>query len=84
MFTIHFFIDSIQSAKRAVAEQVFSDPTLKKAANSYIDAQTQFAKMLVNNTTDMAKYSMDNITKCWYPSKEQASQAPYKVDKEAK
>ena len=84
MFTPHFFIDTLQSTKKVVANQIFKDSRLNKAATDYIDAQTAFAKMMVNNTVDMAKYSVESISKVWFPKMEQASQAPYKVEKEAK
>jgi hypothetical protein len=70
MFTPHFFIETFQSSKKLVTDQVFKDPALNKAAHAYIDAQTQFAKMAVNNTIDMAKYSVDSISKHWFPKKE--------------
>jgi hypothetical protein len=84
MFTPHFFIDTFQNTKKVVANQIFKDSRLNKAATDYIDAQTAFAKMMVNNTVDMAKYSVESISKVWFPKMEQASQAPYKVEKEAK
>ncbi len=70
MFTPHFFIESFQSTKKLVTDQVFKDPALNKAAHAYIDAQTQFAKMAVNNTIDMAKYSVESISKVLFPKKE--------------
>jgi len=70
MFTPHFFIDSFQSTKKIVADQIFKDPALNKAAHAYIDAQTQFAKMAVNNTIDMAKYSVESVSKVLFPKKE--------------
>ena len=83
MFTPDFFIDTFQSTKKTVFNQIVADKTLQKAAAEYVDAQTQFAKMMVHNTISVAKYSVDAITKCWFSQKEQASQAPYKVEKEA-
>ncbi len=67
MFTPSFFIDTIQDTKRIVTNHVFKDPTLNKAANDYITAQTAFAKMLVNNTIDISKYSVDSISKVLFP-----------------
>jgi hypothetical protein len=88
MLTPDFFIDAFQSTKKIVFNQVVADKTLQKAATEYVDAQTQFAKIVVHNAISVAKYSVDTITSCWYPKKEQASQAPYKVEppveKEAK
>ncbi len=70
MFTPLFYIDSFQNTKKIVADQVFKDPALNKAAHAYIDAQTQFAKMAVNNTIDMAKYSVETISKYMFPKKD--------------
>jgi len=70
MFTPHFFIETFQSTKKLVTDQVFKDPALNKAAHAYIDAQTQFAKMAVNNTIDMAKYSVESVSKVLFPKKE--------------
>jgi hypothetical protein len=79
MFTPEFFIDAIQSTKQSVFRRVIQDEQLREVADRYIQAQTDFAKMLVRNTIDLAKYSVDKCS----PQKEQASQAPYKVEKEA-
>ena len=73
MFTPHFFIESFQSTKKLVTDQVFKDPTLNKAAHAYIDAQTQFAKMVVNNTIDMTKYSVESVSKVLFPKKDGAA-----------
>ena len=71
MFTPDFYIDSFQSTKKIITNQVFKDPTLNKAAHNYIDAQTAFAKMLTSNTVDMAKYSVDSVSKVLFPKKEE-------------
>ncbi len=73
MFSPHFYIESFQNTKKIVTDQIFKDPALNKAAHAYIDAQTQFAKMAVNNTIDMAKYSVDSISKHWLPKKDGAA-----------
>jgi len=72
MFTPDFYIDSFQATKKAITNQVFTDPKLNKAALKFIDAQTQFAKMLVQNTIDMTKYSVDGISQVMYPTKAKA------------
>jgi hypothetical protein len=83
MFTPQFFIDTIQSTKRGVVKQIIKDPELQRVADRYIDAQTDFANMLVTNTIAMARYSFEKAVECAFSKKEQASQAPYKVEKEA-
>ena len=70
MFTPHFYIDSFQTTKKIITDQIFKDPSLNKAAHAYIDAQTQFAKMAVNNTIEVTKYSIESISKVLFPKKE--------------
>lgn len=67
MFTPSLFIDIFQDTKRIVTNKVFTDPTLNKAANDYITAQTAFAKMLVNNAIDISKYSVESVSKVLFP-----------------
>ena len=67
MFGPDFFIDTFQESKRVVTNYVFKDPTLNKAANDYINAQTAFAKMLSHNTIDLTKYSVESISKVLFP-----------------
>jgi hypothetical protein len=70
MFTPHFIIDSFQSTKKIVTNAIITDKTLNKAANAYIDAQTAFAKVLVNNAIDISKMSFENVTNAAFPKKE--------------
>lgn len=70
MFTPHFFIDNFQSTKKIIADQIFKDAALNKAAHAYIDAQTQFAKMAVDNTIEVTKYSVESVSKVLFPKKE--------------
>jgi hypothetical protein len=83
MFTPQFFIETIQSTKRGVFKQIIKDPEIQRVADRYIDAQTEFANMLVTNTIAVARYSFEKATDNAFSKKEQASQAPYKVEKEA-
>jgi hypothetical protein len=83
MFTPHFFIDTFQSTKKSVFKTIVQDPELQRVADRYVDAQTEFAKMLVTNTIDIAKFSFEKVTDRAFSKKEQASKAPYEVDKEA-
>lgn len=88
MFTVDFFIDSFQDSKRILTNYVIKDPTLNKAANDYIVAQTVFAKMLAHNTLDLTKYSVESISKVLFPqstevsntARAKAAKAPYKVE----
>jgi len=80
-FSLDFFIDTFQNTKKTVTNAVFQDKTLNKAAHAYIDAQTAFAKVLVNNTIEMTRYSVESVSSVLFPKAEKVS-APYKVEKE--
>lgn len=63
MFTPNFYIDQFQATKKIVADQIFKDqPVLQEVATRYVDAQTEFAKMLVENTVAVNKLFWDNVT----------------------
>jgi hypothetical protein len=76
----YFLIDTFQSSKKWAVNQIFKDEILKNAAHAYIDAQTQFAKMIVNNTVNLSKYSVESVSKILFPQKQEESAAPYKVE----
>lgn len=65
MFGLDWYIDTFQNTKRMLTNQVFTDKRVNKVANDFIDAQTTYAKMLVNNTLEMMKYTADKTTECW-------------------
>jgi hypothetical protein len=71
MFTPEFYIDSFQSLKHSFTNKVITDPILNKAANAFIDAQTDWAKMVVANTTNIAKYMADQQTEVLFPIKKE-------------
>jgi hypothetical protein len=71
MFTPNFYIDIFQDTKKTITNQVFKDPTLNKAANDYIVAQTAFAKMLTNNALELTQYSVESISKFLFPKVEE-------------
>jgi hypothetical protein len=75
MFTPEFYIDLIQSSKRQFTNQVYKDETLNKAANDFITAQTAFAKMLAKNYVDLSTYSVDTMSKAFFPKKEEVTEA---------
>jgi hypothetical protein len=70
MFGLDFYIDTFQSTKRMLTDNVIVDKTLNKAANDFITSQTQFAKMLAHNYVDITKYSIDKLSKVYFPEKE--------------
>ena len=70
MFTPSFYIDSFQSLKHDFTNKVITDPTLNKVANDFIDAQSAWAKMVVNNSTTVTKYLFDKQTEVMYTKKD--------------
>ena len=70
MLTPIAVIDSVQGMKRAATNQMITDPTLNQAAHAYIDAQTEFAKMLVTNAVNIAKNSVDIATRSFFFKKD--------------
>ena len=67
MFTPHFFIDTLQSTKKTVFNSIVKDQQLQQIATNYVDAQTVFAKMLVDNTISVATHSFDSLKNYWFP-----------------
>ena len=82
MFSPSFYIESFQNTKKVITNQIFKDPVLNKAAHAYIDAQTKFALMLADNTLEVAKYSVESVSKVLFP-KDKENAAPYKVETKA-
>jgi len=66
-----YYIDSFQSLKRSLTNKVITDETLNKAANSFIDAQTAWAKMVAENSIDLTKHYFDQIAKVTYTKRTQ-------------
>lgn len=56
-------INYLQSAKKSMTDKIIKDPELNEMAHKYIDAQTQFANMLLDNTERMMKYTFDKMAK---------------------
>jgi hypothetical protein len=57
------FVSYIQSTKKTLTDKVIKDPELNKMAHTYIESQTQFANMLIDNTESMMKYGFDKMAK---------------------
>jgi len=63
MFSPKFYIEQFQHTKKLVGDQMFKDqPELKEAAERYLDAQTQYAEMIVDNSIAMMKYTVDQFS----------------------
>ena len=69
MYSLESYVDVFQQTKKKVTDKVITDPILNKAAHTFIDAQTVFAKMLIVNTQDIARYAFDNHTSLCMPGK---------------
>ena len=65
--TIELQLDVIQQVKKNLTDRIIKDPILNKSTHNFINSQTQFAKMLVNNFTDISKYYVDSQTKSLFP-----------------
>jgi hypothetical protein len=75
MFSPDFYIDTFQETKRVITNKIFTDPTLNKAAQDYINAQTAFAKMLAHNAIDITKYSVESVSKVLFPKPVEVTKA---------
>jgi len=56
-------INYFQNAKKGMTDKVIKDPELNAMAHKFIEAQTQFAIMLLDNTENMMKYNFDKMSK---------------------
>jgi hypothetical protein len=79
MYVLHTAIDTIQKSKRAIFHKIVYDERLLEIGDAYLDAQTKFAKTVVDNSVNMAQYSWDAISRVWR-YKDVPSQAPYKTE----
>lgn len=70
MFSINSYIDAFQLTKKTLTDRIITDTQLNKAANKFIEAQTTFAKMLVQNTENITKYFIESQCNIWFPNKE--------------
>jgi hypothetical protein len=70
MLTPEYYVDMFQQTKKQITDKVITDTSLNKAAHKFIDAQTVFAKMIITNTQDIAKYVVDAQTNHWFPRKD--------------
>ena len=75
MFSPDFYIDTFQETKRVITNKIFTDPTLNKAAQDYINAQTAFAKMLAHNAINITKYSVESVSKVLFPKPVEVTKA---------
>ena len=56
-------VNYLQQTKKNLTNKIIKDSELNDMAHKYIEAQTQFANMLIDNTECMLKYSFDKMAK---------------------
>ena len=66
MFTPDYFIDSVQNAKRYVVNTFVQDDQIKQGLHAYIDAQTEFVKVVSKNAVDFSKLAVERVVKTDY------------------
>jgi len=75
MYQLHVFIDTVQKAKKDAFEFAVKDPELRDIADKYLEAQTRFAKTIIDTGWDLLENSWKKgFSKEYFPS------APYKVE----
>lgn len=67
LYNMNTMIDVFQGIKKSLTDRIIVDPVLNKTANSFITTQTEFAKMLVNNATELSKLTADRYTQFYFP-----------------
>lgn len=61
------FIDTIQTIKRNLTDELITDKVLNQAAHDFMSAQTTWAKMVSKNTMEISKHYIESQTKLWFP-----------------
>jgi hypothetical protein len=77
MYHLHLLIDTIQKAKKEAFQFAVKDPELRGIADKYLEAQTKFAKTIIDTGWDLVENSW---RKADIFSKEYFPQAPYKME----
>jgi hypothetical protein len=78
MYYLHVFIDTLQKTKKDTFAKLVSDKDLQHIANNYVDAQTKFAKTMIDGAWDLLEHSLSKANKSF--SKGYFPEAPYKVE----
>ena len=83
MFTPNFYLDLLQTTKRGLTNKIFTDPTINKACHSFMAAQLELAKTITNNYIDLTAYSVESMSRVFYPKtvEETETKATSKVTK---
>jgi len=67
MFTPSYVIDSFQSCKTAMTRNLINDKVIVKICERFINAQTDFAQVIIQNNLEVSKYSIDCYLNTWFP-----------------
>jgi hypothetical protein len=70
MYSLESYVDAFQQTKKKITDKVITDTTLNKAAHKFIDAQTLFAKMLIENSQNIANQVINSQTSFWFPKRD--------------
>ncbi len=60
---VNSFIDTVQGAKSTFVKTFVQHEGIAKSLNSFIDAQTKFAKELVKTSSDVTTQVAEELTK---------------------
>jgi hypothetical protein len=65
--TLESAIRAFQGIKRDQWNKICYDTVLRNAGHQYLDKQTDFAIMLVNNNNNIMAHSLECYQKIWFP-----------------
>jgi len=63
------FVSAFQGIKTYFINNTMEEGKLRDAAHKYVDTQTSFANMLIDNTITVCKEFVDKQTTFWFPRK---------------
>lgn len=69
IYSPNFHIDLLVGTKKHLTNQIITHPTLNKAAINFINAQSDFAKMMINNYVLVSKVFVDTMSTYWFPKR---------------
>ena len=64
-----FLIQQVQWAKIYFVDAVFTDEKVKTLCKNYVNAQTKFAEMLVDNSIEFNQYITDGVANLYKTGK---------------
>lgn len=68
MFIPSYVVDSFQSSKRAMTRHLIKDKIILNVCEKFIDAQTDFAQVIIKNNLEVSKYAIDCYLNTWFPN----------------